>query len=188
MSVVVSPADRAVRPAAIAGVVGALGFLGTALAQAADPVDALRWNIPSAIAALLLIGAVVALWRTGAAGPGRVAQVGLAVVASGWVAMAVAQVVAQVRGEEITAIYIVASILHFVGMAPVGVAVLRAGVWTGWRRWMPLLCAVYLLVGSPLFGMPGTPGLLGVAGWGACWLALASALLRRRDGSADGRV
>lgn len=180
MSIVVSSADQTVRPAAIAGVVGALGFLGTALAQAADPVHALRWNIPSAIASLLLIGAVVGLWRSGAAGGSRLAQVGLVMVAAGWVMMAVAQVVAQVRGEEITALYIVATLLHVVGMTPVGVAVLRAGVWTGWPRWIPLLCAAYLLVASPLFGMPGLPGLLGVAGWGACWLGLSSALLRRQ--------
>jgi putative effector of murein hydrolase LrgA (UPF0299 family) len=100
MSVVVSSADRTARPAAIAGVVGALGFLGTALAQAADPVQALRWNVLSAIAALLLVGAVIGLWRSGAAGSGRVARIGLVVVASGWVAMAVAQVVAQVRGRR----------------------------------------------------------------------------------------
>lgn len=179
MSIVVGSADRTVRPAATTGVVGALGFLGTALAQAADPVHAVRWNIPSAVAALLLVGAVVGLWRSGAAGSSRVARIGLVVVASGWAAMAVALVVAQARGEEITALYIVATILHVVGMTPVGVAVLRVGVWTGWRRWMPLLCAAYLLAGSPLFGMPGTPGLLGVAGWGACWLGLGSALLRR---------
>lgn len=50
-------------------------------------------------------------------------------------------------------------------MVPVGVAVLRAGVWTGWRRWMPALCPGYLLAASPLFGAPGALGLPGVTGW-----------------------
>lgn len=177
MSVVDSSAARTVRPVAIAGVVGALGFLGTALVQAADPAGALAWNVPSAVAGLLMVGTVVGLWRSGAAGRGGLVRAGLAVVAAGWVAMALAQVVAVVRGEEITAIYVVATVLHFVGMAPVGVAALRAGVWTGWRRWTPLLCAAYLVVASPLFGAPGALGLLGVAGWGVCWLVLGVALL-----------
>lgn len=123
---------------------------------------------------------MVGLWRSGVTGGGRAARAGLVVVAAGWVVMAIAQVVAQVRGAEITAIYVVATLLHVVGMAPVAVAVLRAGVWTGWARWMPVLCTAYLVAASPLFGVPGTPGLLAVAGWGVCWLGLGSALLRRQ--------
>ena len=179
MSAVVSRADRIVGPAATIGVVGAVGHVGTALAQAADPIHALQWTIPSAIASVLLIATVIGLWRSGAIGGGRVVRIGLVVIASGLILIAVAQVVTWVRGEEIAALYIAATLLHVIGMAPVGVAVLRAGVWTGWRRWMPLLCAAYPLIASPLFAIPGTPGYLAVAGWGACWLGLGSALLRR---------
>lgn len=180
MSTTVSRDDRIAGPVATIGVIGALGFAGTALAQAVDPVDALGWSIPSAIASVLLVGAVIGLWRSGAAGSSRVVPTALVVVASGWLVMAAAQVVTRIRGEGITALYILATLLLFVGMAPVGVAVVRGGIWTGWRRWTPLLCAAYLLVASPLFGVPGAPGLLAVAGLGVCWLGLGSALLRRR--------
>ena len=172
--------QQAVRPAAVAGAIGAVGYLGAALVQAADQSVAVRWNVPTAVAALLLVGAVAALNRSGATGNGRAARIGLAATAVGWVTIAAALVVSQLRGEDATALYIVATLLHFTGMVTAGVAVVRAGVWTGWRRWTPLLCGVYAGAASPLFALPGTPGYLAVAGWGACWLLLGAALLARR--------
>lgn len=173
---------RPVGPPALVGVVGVLGYLAVSLVQAADPLtpaDAgftLR-NIPSVVAALLLVGAVVGLARSVAAGTGRAVRMGLAAVALGWVLIAIAQVVSQLRGEDYPPPYIAATVLHVFGMLPAAVAVLRGGVWTGWRRWVPLLCAVYLAAASPFLAMPGTPSFLLGAGWGACWLLLGIVLL-----------
>jgi hypothetical protein len=180
MSVDVGRTGRSTRRAALAGVIGALGFLGTALAQAADPTLAVRWNVVAAIAAVLLVGTVAALSRSGAAGGGRPAGAGLVATALGWVTIAAALVVSLLRGEDATSLYIAATVLHFGGMVVAGVAVARAGVWTGWRRWAPLLCGVYVAAASPLFSLPGVPGFLAVAGWGACWLLLGIALVARR--------
>src|ERR687898_575402 len=138
-----------IRTAASIGIAGALGYLGAALVQAADPLPpaaagfASR-SIPAAIAAVLLVATVVGLARSGAAGNGRAARIGMIAVALGWVTIAAAHVISQQRGEDFPPPYIIASVLHFSGMVLVGIAVLRAGSWTRWPRWVPLGCAVYL--------------------------------------------
>jgi hypothetical protein len=65
----------------------------------------------------------------------------------------------------IVAAYGVASIAVGAGLTLAGVAVARAGRWTGWRRWTPLACGagVFVVV------MPGV-----AAGFLAGRLALAA--------------
>jgi hypothetical protein len=48
----------------------------------------------------------------------------------------------------------VASILIGVGLVLAGVAVVKAGEWTGWRRFVPLICgvAVFVIVIPGVFG------------------------------------
>jgi hypothetical protein len=105
MSTRMKPTTRSIRTAASVGVAGALGYLGTALVQAADPLPpaaagfASR-NIPSAVAALLLVATVVGLARSGAAGNGRAARIGMIAMALGWVTIAAAHVISQLRGED----------------------------------------------------------------------------------------
>ena len=171
------------RKLVLVGVVGAVGYLGAALVQAADPLrpDATGFasrNIPSAIAALLLVATVVGLARSGVAGNRRAARIGMIAVALGWVTTAAAHVISQLRGEDFPPPYIIATVLQFIGMMLIGVAVLRAGGWTRWPRWVPLGCALYLVSASPSLGLPDAPGHLAVAGWGVCWLVLGLVLLR----------
>jgi hypothetical protein len=130
------------------------------------------------IAYLLLLAAVIGLGRTGAAGGGWPARVGLVVAGLGWVLSAVAQFVLSVDldlAEKV--LFPVATILIAVGMIVAGVGVLRAHQWTGWHRGAPLICGLYpLLVIFPVFAATGGPNFLVLSGWGACWLALGVSL------------
>lgn len=175
-------ARRATRPPAVVGTAGAVGYLAVALIQAVDPIGpgapgfAFR-NAVSIASTVLLIGVVVGLARTGAAGRTVPARIGLATVAAGWVMIVGAQMAVQLRGGEITALFVVATLLHVLGMITVGVAVLRGDAWSGPRRCAPLLCGVYLVAAMPLLGSPGAVGHLAIAGWAACWLLLGLAVV-----------
>ena len=91
-------------PAAL-GTLGALGFTAVGVLQAIDPTFPgeaafAGRNSPSAIAALLKVGSVVALHRSGAAGTRRFVRIGLAAAALGWVVDAAAQLISQAMGFD----------------------------------------------------------------------------------------
>jgi hypothetical protein len=73
--------------------------------------------------------------------------------------------------------YGVASILIGVGLTLAGLAVVRAGEWTGWRRFVPLICgvAVFIIVIPGVFG-PFLAGRLVLAVWMLMFAALGWAL------------
>jgi len=63
-------------------------------------------------------------------------------------------------------------------MIAVGVAVLRANVWTGWRRWAPLACGMALPIGlasGAAFGQPALMATFGI-GTAAAFFALGLAV------------
>ncbi len=172
--------DRAVRAMAIIGIAGALGYLALAAAQAvASPPPDLADTL-AALCALLLVGGVVGLARSRVAGDGWPARIGLGLAAVGWVMVAAGYVVSGILGAEVTVLFAIGTGLLWLGMLLAGVAVLRAGVWRGWRRIVPLLSAGYLLVAMPLFGVDGPVGYLAGAGLGVCWLLIGVALLAPR--------
>jgi hypothetical protein len=168
------------------GTVGALVFTGVGVLQTIDPTFAgepafAARNVPSAIGALLMAGLVVELHRSGAAGERRLVRLGLVAAALGWVVDAAAQLISQAMGVDYSPPYIVASVLLVFGMLPPGMAALWEGVWSGWRRWIPLATVIYLTAASPLLGAPGVPANLAGTGWGMIWLALGVALLTARQ-------
>lgn len=58
-----------------------------------------------------------------------------------------------------------------------GVALARAGIWSGAQRFVPLLCGVRPVVTIPVGAALGDlPHFLAIAVWGACWMALGVAL------------
>jgi hypothetical protein len=62
-------------------------------------------------------------------------------------------------------------------MTVVGVAIIRARRWRGWRRVIGLVCGLYpFLVLFPTFAATGGPNFLVLSGWGACWFALGLAV------------
>src|SRR4028119_1038669 len=99
---------------------------------------------------LLLVG-ILGLARSGAAGTGLLGRVGLWISFVGMAALTLCEVGAMTLATSpypspgtdfMDMAYGVASILIGVGLTLAGLAVARAGVWAGWRRFVPLICGV----------------------------------------------
>ena len=129
---------------------------------------------------LLMLGAILALWVSGAAGPGRLGVVGLVLAVAGRVLFMAGEVVVRFSDSAGAAVLGAAEPLTAVGMILLGVAVLRHGLWTGVLRWAPLVVGIYIFVVLlPAFAISGGPNFAAVAGWGVCWAALGAALMRQ---------
>jgi hypothetical protein len=139
---------------------------------------------------LALAGGLWAVWRSGAAGHGRHATIGGAgsVVTMGL--LAVQELVAisaasasypSTLADTVGGVYGGVSLLNGVVLILFGVAVLRAGRWTGWSRWLPLILGVYVIVPlTPAIFGPFVLARLTIGLWMLLFAALGWAL--RREG------
>jgi hypothetical protein len=182
MSAITTPATtrQTLRWTAAVGVVGALLQVLGGILETVDrvlpgqPGFVLRTSVMG-IAYLMLLTAVIGLGRSGAAGTGRPARLGLVGAGLGWALSAAAQFVLTANADLAEKVlFPVATTLIGIGMLIVGVAVLRARRWRGWHRVTPLICGLYpFLVIFPVFAATGGPNFLVLSGWGACWMAVA---------------
>lgn len=104
---------------------------------------------------IALVGyAVLALGlaRSGAAGERRSGRIFVGAFASGFVLLALADILTLlgIGGQDSDPLYAVGGLLQILGALAVGITVARAAVWRGWQRWWPLALAVYSL--GALFG------------------------------------
>ncbi len=137
---------------------------------------------------LLLVG-ILGLARSGVAGTGLLGRVGLWISVAGMAALTLCEVGAMTLAASpypspgtdfMDMAYGVASILIGVGLTLAGVAVVRAGEWAGWRRFVVLACgvAVFVIVIPGVFG-PFLAGRLVLAVWMLMFAALGWALYTR---------
>lgn len=154
-----------------------------------DPVYALgsepiAWH--SVLLAVLHIGqiaAAIALWRTGLAGTGGLARVGLVLWLIGGVLYSVGELLYITTHPMTDAVFGIASLASGVGPILAGVAVLRAGRWIGVARFLPLAIGVYMFVVLTPVLFATSFGLLAIAGWNVLWLLLGLALYARARAS-----
>jgi hypothetical protein len=137
---------------------------------------------------LLLVG-ILGLARSGAAGTGLLGRVGLWISVLGMATLTVCEVGAMTlatspypspRTDFMDMSFGVASILIGLGLVLAGVAVARAGEWTGWHRFVALICgvAVFVIVIPGVFG-PFLAGRLALVVWMLMFAALGWALYTR---------
>ena len=137
---------------------------------------------------LLLVG-IVGLGRSGATGSGLLGRVGVWISLVGMAALTMCEVGAMTlatspypspRTDLLDTSFGVASILIGVGLVLAGVAVVRAGEWGGWQRFVALICgvAVFVIVIPGVFG-PFPAGRLAITGWMLMFAALGWALYTR---------
>jgi hypothetical protein len=179
--------DSMITLAAWSAVAGALlqMVLGIPLAhlQALVPVPAPILGLNAISHALLVIG-VVGLARSGAMGRGRIAGAGIALTIVGLGVLTLAEFTAMVNMETAVLFYSSATLALMGGLILTGVAVLRAGRWTSWRRFSPLACGLFIpLVLLPSFALPGYASNYAIGIWGVCWLLIGLSL---RDSVASG--
>lgn len=128
------------------------------------------------------LAGVIALAWSGAVGAGLSGRVGLGAAMLGQTLLAIAELVYPSYPGIAEPIFTVAPPLSGAGMILAGITVLRAGVWRGWYRFIPLAVGLWvfvvftpaLVVGGP----PPAPTVLSaLAGWNLLWVLLAVAAL-----------
>lgn len=178
-----------------AGVLGAAS--GVFLAVVTPAVDDDRYSYPLTAVGFVLIqgwfviqhlglaAGLVGLRRSAAVGARRVG-VTVAIVGMGLLTATELAAIGAARSTYpgpgtglLDAFYGISSVAIGIGLVGVGVAVLRAGIWRGWRRWLPLALGVYVFV--PMFpAMFGgfLAARLAISGWMLLFALLGWALAR----------
>ncbi len=134
---------------------------------------------------MLLVGILGLAW-SGAIGAGLLGRVGVWTAVVGMAALTLCEIGAMTLATSpypspgtdfLDMSFGVASILIGVGLTLAGVAVARAGEWSGWRRFVVLTCgvAVFVIVIPGVFG-PFLAGRLALTGWMLMFAALGWAL------------
>jgi hypothetical protein len=136
-----------------------------------------------------LIAGQVALWTSGALGRSRTARAGHVLALGGMLLLAVTEVVATTAAESpysssrtdvLDVLYGISSVAAGVGLVIAGIAALRARVWQGWERWLPLALGVWVFVPMTPAIMAGfLPARLSITGWMLLYAALGWALRTR---------
>lgn len=140
--------------------------------------------------AAVLVG-ILGLARSGAVGEARWGRLGIAGAVVGFALLALAELTYPVFPGLADPMFTIAPLLAGVGMVLAGAAVVRAGRWASWHRYMPLAAGVYVFaVLTPALVISGGPpaplGLWAIAGWEAGWALFGLALLA--EAAAGGRV
>ena len=184
---------------AVGGLALAAGAVATQIAQASTSVSDQLWRYPwgsrtavinwviwGSMEALVLVG-VLAWRRSGAAGSGRAARVGLPLAAIGAALIVVGhfasipvrnQTIHDTGAQFVGGIFGVGTVLSAVGLVLAGWATLQAGVWRDWRRLVPLAIGVVTVA---LIGLQFTKALpTGVAVYSLGFAALGVALMQGR--------
>ena len=176
----------------LAGILGAASSAYLAFGSPAVPED--MWSYPQtpeaftgtqawfAVQHLGLLADLLALWWSGAAGSARLGRIGHAGAVAGMIGWTVTEVAAitarhdtddrALAGLLVTS-YGLFRLLIGAGLILEGVAVLRARVWEGWRRWLPLALGIWVFVPlMPAMGLPVEAGQAAMAGWMLLFAAL----------------
>ncbi|MGW4210385.1 hypothetical protein ACWEIJ_20520 [Lentzea sp. NPDC004789] len=130
------------------------------------------------------LSAVVALARSGAAGRGRFARLGLAAAIAGQLLLAAAELIWPGTPGLADVLFGVAPILTGAGLITAGAATIRTKAWTGSSRLLPLALGLYtVLVLIPVMigsgGPPAPLALWTIAGWDLLWFLLAARAVSR---------
>lgn len=183
------------------GLVGAAAGVYLAVVPASVPDD--RYSYPLSatghiwmqlffgIHHLGLVVGLLALWAAGVSGQSRSATAGHWLGVAGMVLLSVTELLAisaaesplkGARADQLGIAYGVSCTLVGVGLVMVGIAVVRSGIWYGWRRYVPLAIGAWVFV--PLFPALAAPFVvarLAIMGWMLLFAALGWGLLDRNS-------
>lgn len=134
-----------------------------------------------------LLAGLYGLWRSGAVGSrlparwgavGAVAGMGLLTLTELVVISAADAAYPSAQTDVMDMLYGVSSLVIAVGMIMAGVAVMRAGRWRGWHRFVPLALGVYVIGPmGPLLMASYDLARFGIGGWMLGFAALGWALV-----------
>jgi hypothetical protein len=172
-----------VRNAGLGLIVGSLigGGIGIKEAFAPTPFGTFENVVMQAIVivanTLTLVG-VLGLARSGAAGEGWLAKLGLGLAVLASVLFLPFEVLVAINLELGGMLLGLSALVQGLGLLLAGVAVLRAGRWHGWQRLTPLLCGLYtFLVLIPALALsPAGYNAWALVGWQIPFFLLGAAL------------
>jgi hypothetical protein len=138
--------------------------------------------LPRAVIHLGELAAVVAVAIAGAAGTGWLGRVGTGIAGLGLVLLAVAEAITVSSPDLSTTLFMIGPNLVGLGLILAGIAVIRAGRFTGWRRYPVLVLGVYVFaVLTPVIiasgGPPAPAGLVALGGWEILFALIAVSVL-----------
>ena len=136
-----------------------------------------QWGFLVAMTCLLV--GLVALDRARVTGEGRIGRGAMHVFVLAWGALVLGQLVKLTLGWDLGVAGIVAALLTYPAALVAGFAVLRAGRWSGWRRWTLLGEGVYetVVILVPLLVANWGPSWATEAGWQLSWVVVGAAAL-----------
>lgn len=186
----VTTSRRTARTAGIAGIAGGLIGLGVSGYQALTlPIEVGLLTslcyVVLHLAAIALLGGLAALGAVGTAWWGRA---GLGVAVLGLVVLIAGELVDPFDAATAELLFGIAPLLTGPGLVLAGIAVLRAGRWSGWRRIVPLVAGAYLLVVFvPVVIATGTDVgfLVAITGWDLALVALGVAVVQEASVAVD---
>ncbi|TDE03079.1 hypothetical protein [Jiangella asiatica] len=140
---------------------------------------------------------LLALRSTGVLGVGRAGRWGWGVAVFAMLVLAATELYGisaadaaypSSRTAPLDALYAISSTLIAVGLIAAGVAVARAGVWSGWRRWIVLATGAYVLVPMmPALMAPFVVARLAIGVWMLLFAALGLALIQDQGAEKEDR-
>lgn len=124
----------------------------------------------------LLLAGFFGIWWSGGVGRGLFGKIAFGLGALGHVLFVLLELHSLILGE-LSPLFPLAPLVSAVGILLTGVAVLTAGRWQGWARWMPLLTGLYpWLFMFPFLFITGEPSNYAIGLWGLVRLALGLAI------------
>jgi hypothetical protein len=141
-----------------------------------------------------MVAVLIGLAGSGATGNGRLGRAGAWLAVVGTFLLAVQELITGFQFGDVAlkaanegamgAGYGVSTNLIGLGMVVAGIAVVRAGVWTGWARWIPLAIGImhFVVVTPAIFSGGFVAGRLAIGSWMLLFGALGFALVRHVTG------
>jgi hypothetical protein len=142
------------------------------------------------MADLLLLAGLLGLRQLRPYGGSRLGDVGMGIAIAGRLVFIAAEVLSLVQHTDENPLLPLGAVLSAIGMVALGVAVARAGVWTGISRFGPLAMGLYpFVVMFPLLAASGgSPPLAAIACWGLGAVVVGASVLAQARGSAGARA
>lgn len=177
--------DRFVHTAGRLLIVGSLIGLGIGIKEGLAPtpfgtVENIVMQGVVIIANTLTLVGVLGLARSGAAGKGMLAKLGLGLAVLASALFLPFEVLVAVNLELGGAALGLCALFQGLGLLLAGIAVLRAGRWGGWQRVTPLICGLYtFLVLIPALSLSDGYNAWALAGWQLPFALLGLALVQQ---------
>ena len=176
---------RVIRFAAVAmGAANIADFTLGPLLGVNDHPPALAGAMLSSLRAAATAGGLIALLYSGACGPGRMTWLAQIVAITGSALLVPAELLVHWSRAIAGPFYALGVIALLVGPLWYGTAAIRQGRWTGWRKWTPLLPAVFIAV-FVLALFAGRGGALALGVFVLSYVPLAVALFTQPGPGAD---